>query len=373
MPGTRQQSPRRFGAILATGGRSQVDPGRAEGRTEMVKVAVLDDYQQVALSSADWSALADRAEVTVFADHLDDEDVLARRLAPFEVIVAMRERTPFLASLLKRLPRLRLLVTTGMSNASIDMAAAREGGVVVCGTGGSFPATPELTWGLLLALVRGIPREDATVRAGGWQRGVGLELAGSTLGILGLGRIGQCIARYAHAFDMDVLAWSQNLRAEDAAEHGARRVDKDELFARSDVVTVHTRLSSRTRGLIGARELNLLGPRGYLVNTSRGPIVDTTALVNALREKRIAGAALDVFDTEPLPVDDPLLRAQHRVHPAHRLCHHSDLRGLLSGRGGGHRLVAGAAPDAGTQRRPHVIPAGHRYRSALTSAIAKPS
>lgn len=283
----------------------------------MIKVAVLDDYQQVALSSADWSPLAGRAEIIVFTDHLDDETAVAQRLAPFEVIVAMRERTPFPASLLERLPRLRLLVTTGMANASIDLAAAREGGVTVCGTGASVPATPELTWGLLLALVRGIPQEDAAVRAGAWQRGVGTELAGRTLGILGLGKIGQRIARYAHAFDMNVVAWSQNLRQQDAAAHGARRVDKDELFALSDVVTVHLRLSDRTRALIGSGELELLGPHGYLVNTSRGPIVDTAALVTALRENWIAGAAVDVFDSEPLPADHPLLSAPNTVLTPH--------------------------------------------------------
>jgi phosphoglycerate dehydrogenase-like enzyme len=283
----------------------------------MIKVAVLDDYQQVALSSADWSALAGRAEVTVFTDHLDDEDAVAQRLAPFQVIVAMRERTPFPTSLLERLPRLRLLVTTGMANASIDMTAARERGVTVCGTGGSFPATPELTWGLLLALVRGIPQEDAAVRTGAWQRSVGTELAGRTLGILGLGKIGQRIARYAHAFDMNVVAWSQNLRQEDAAAHGARRVGKEELFALSDVVTVHLRLSDRTRALIGSGELELLGPHGYLVNTSRGPIVDTAALVTALRENWLAGAAVDVFDTEPLSTDHPLLSAPNTVLTPH--------------------------------------------------------
>jgi phosphoglycerate dehydrogenase-like enzyme len=283
----------------------------------MIKIAVLDDYQQVALSSADWSPLAGRAEITVFTDHLDDETAVAQRLAPFEVIVAMRERTPFPASLLERLPRLRLLVTTGMANASIDLTAAREGGVTVCGTAGSVPATPELTWGLLLALVRGIPQEDAAVRTGAWQRSVGTELAGRTLGILGLGKIGQRIARYAHAFDMNVVAWSQNLRQEDAAAHGARRVGKEELFALSDVVTVHLRLSDRTRAQIGSGELELLGPHGYLVNTSRGPIVDTAALVTALRENWIAGAAVDVFDSEPLPADHPLLSAPNTVLTPH--------------------------------------------------------
>ncbi|HEY3683620.1 MAG TPA: D-2-hydroxyacid dehydrogenase family protein [Streptosporangiaceae bacterium] len=271
-----------------------------------MRVAVLDDYQGVALDSADWGPVRERAEVRVFRDHQADEDAVAARLEPFEVVVAMRERTPFPASLLRRLPRLRLLVTTGMRNASIDVAAARELGVTVCGTAGSAAATPELTWGLLLSLARGIPDEVASVRDGGWQRGVGFELEGAALGILGLGRIGKRVAGYARAFGMDVLAWSTNLTPEDAAAHGARYVGKDELFAASDAVTVHLQLSDRTRGLVGRPELELLGPRGYLVNTSRGPIVDEDELVAALRDGRIAGAALDVFDTEPLPAAHPL-------------------------------------------------------------------
>lgn len=284
----------------------------------MVRVAVLDDYQDVALRSADFSAVADRAEITVFTDHLDDADALAARLAPFEVVVAMRERTPFPAALLDRLPNLRLLVTTGMGNASIDVTAARGNGVTVCGTGGSGAATPELTWALILAVARGIPRADADVRAGAWQRvGVGVDLAGATLGILGLGRIGRRIARYANAFDMNTIAWSPNLTAAEADEHGARRVDRDELFTGSDVLTVHLKLGDRSRGLVGARELDLLGPDGYLINTSRGPIVDEAALITALREGRIAGAGLDVFDTEPLPVDHPLRTLSNTVLTPH--------------------------------------------------------
>lgn len=271
-----------------------------------MRVAVLDDYQGVALDSADWGPVRERAEVRVFRDHLADEDAVAARLEGFDVVVAMRERTPFPASLLRRLPGLRLLVTTGMRNAAIDVGAARELGVTVCGTAGSSAATPELTWGLLLALARGIPDELAAVRDGGWQRGVGFELAGTTLGILGLGRIGQRVAGYARAFGMDVLAWSQNLRPEGAAAHKVRYVGREELFEASAVVTVHLKLSDRTTGLVGRRELDLLGPRGYLINTSRGPIVDEGELVAALREGRLAGAALDVFGTEPLPGGHPL-------------------------------------------------------------------
>ena len=283
----------------------------------MVDVAILDDYQDVALSSADWSPVTGRADVTVFTDHVADEAALVQRLAPFDVIVAMRERTAFPATVLDRLPRLRLLVTTGMANASIDLRAAARLGVTVCGTGGSRAATPELVWGLILALARHIPQEDAAVRSGGWQRTVGWELAGSTLGLLGLGRIGQRIARYARAFEMNCIAWSQNLTAERAEAAGARLVTKDQLFAEAGIVSVHLKLSERTVGLVGAAELALLGPDGLLVNTSRGPIVDEAALVEALRQGHISGAALDVFDTEPLPPGDPLRTMPNTVLTPH--------------------------------------------------------
>jgi phosphoglycerate dehydrogenase-like enzyme len=281
------------------------------------RVAVLDDYQEVALSSADWSAIAGRADVTVFTDHIADSGDLAGRLAPYEVIVAMRERTPFPAALLDQLPALKLLITTGMRNASFDLAAASRRGVTVCGTGGSGPGAPELAWGLIMALVRNIPQEDALVRAGGWQGTVGRELAGRTLGLLGLGRIGQRMARYAHAFDMDVIAWSQNLTDSAARSSGARLVTKAELFARADIVSVHLQLSGRTAGLVGADELALLGPNGYLVNTSRGPIVDEAALVSALRGNVIAGAGLDVFAAEPLPAGHPLRSLPNTVITPH--------------------------------------------------------
>ena len=283
----------------------------------MVDVAILDDYQDVALSSADWSPVTGRADVTVFTDHVADEAALVQRLAPFDVIVAMRERTAFPATVLDRLPRLRLLVTTGMANASIDLRAAARLGVTVCGTGGSRAATPELVWGLILALARHIPQEDAAVRSGGWQRTVGRELAGSTLGLLGLGRIGQRIARYARAFEMNCIAWSQNLTAERAEAAGARLVTKDQLFAEAGIVSVHLKLSERTVGLVGAAELALLGPDGLLVNTSRGPIVDEAALVEALRQGHISGAALDVFDTEPLPAGHPLRTMPNTVLTPH--------------------------------------------------------
>ena len=281
------------------------------------RVAVLDDYQEVALGSADWSAIVGRADVTVFTDHIADSGELARRLAPYEVIVAMRERTPFPAALLDQLPALKLLITTGMRNASFDLTAASRRGVTVCGTGGSGPGAPELAWGLIMALVRNIPQEDALVRAGGWQATVGRELDGRTLGLLGLGRIGQRVARYAHAFDMDVIAWSQNLTDSAARSAGAQLVSKAELFARADIVSVHLQLSGRTEGLVGADELALLGPSGYLVNTSRGPIVDEAALVSALRGNVIAGAGLDVFAVEPLPAGHPLRSLPNTVITPH--------------------------------------------------------
>jgi phosphoglycerate dehydrogenase-like enzyme len=282
-----------------------------------VRIAVLDDYQEVARSSADWSALDGRAEVTVFTSHMAGHDVLARHLAPFDVIVAMRERTPFPAALLARLPALKLLVTTGMRNAAIDLAAARGGGVLVCGTGGSGSAAPELAWGLIMAVTRHIPAEDAAVRAGGWQHTVGAGLAGRTLGLLGLGRTGERVARYGQAFEMDVIAWSQHLAAEHAQACGARLVSKRQLFAEAGIVSIHVQLSSRTTGLVGAAELALLGPDGYLVNTSRGPIVDEAALVAALRGNVIAGAALDVFGTEPLPAGHPLRTLPNTVVTPH--------------------------------------------------------
>jgi phosphoglycerate dehydrogenase-like enzyme len=282
-----------------------------------VAVAVLDDWQDVALSVADWSPLAGRADVVRYTDHLPDVDALVDRLADAAVVVALRERTPFPADLLARLPRLRLLVTTGMANAAIDLAAAARQGIVVSGTAGGSGAAAELAWALVLAVARDVVADDRAVRAGRWQEHLGIELAGSTLGLLGLGRIGAVMARYARAFDMHVLAWSRHLTAERAAEHGARLVDRDELFRASDVVSVHLRLSDRTRGLVGARELELLGPAGRLVNTSRGPIVEEAALLAALHAGTIAGAALDVFDVEPLPADHPLRSAPRTVLTPH--------------------------------------------------------
>ncbi|HEX2036669.1 MAG TPA: D-2-hydroxyacid dehydrogenase family protein [Chloroflexota bacterium] len=288
-----------------------------EAGDAVVRVAILDDYQGVALQMADWGTLPTGTELQVFRHHLADEVAVAERLADVEVVVAMRERTPFPRRLLERLPKLRLLVTTGMRNASIDLAAATERGIVVCGTGGVGAATAELTWGLILALLRQIPREDAATRGGAWQVSVGVGLHDKTLGVLGLGNLGSRVATVGRAFGMRVVAWSQNLTAARAAEVGATLVGKDELLAQADILSIHLVLSERTRGLIGARELGLMKPTAYLVNTSRGPIVDEAALIDALRRSAIAGAALDVFDVEPLPADHPLRGLPNTVVTPH--------------------------------------------------------
>ncbi len=282
------------------------------------RVALLDDYQGVALAMAPWETLGAGVEVRAFADHLVGEDALAARLAGFDAIVAMRERTAFPRSLLARLPRLRLLVTTGMRNAAIDVEAAAERGVTVCGTGGLATPTAELAWGLILALARRIPQEDRAIREGGWQVTLGQGLAGRTLGVVGLGRIGTQVARVGQAFGMRVVAWSQNLTAERAAEAGVELAPGlRALLGEADVVTIHLVLSGRTRGLLGAAELAAMRPGAVLVNTSRGPIVEEAALVEALASGALAVAALDVFDVEPLPADHPLRSAPTCVLTPH--------------------------------------------------------
>ena len=283
----------------------------------MARVALLDDYQGVALGMADWKSLPAGTDVVVFKDHLADEDALAARLADFDIIMALRERTPFPRTLLGRLPKLKLLITAGMRNASIDMKAAAERGVLVCGTSGLPYPTAELAWGLILSLVRRIPAEDRATREGRWQTSLGLGLNGKTLGVLGLGTLGSRVARVGRALEMKVLAWSQNLTAERAAAEEAMLVARDDLLARSDVVSIHLVLGERTRGLIGARELGLMKRSAYLVNTSRGPIVDEGALIRALRDGTIAGAGLDVFDEEPLPRDHPFRRLPNIVITPH--------------------------------------------------------
>ena len=283
----------------------------------MARVALLDDYQDVALSMADWKNLPAGTEVVVFKDHLPAEDAVARRQADFDIVMALRERTPFPRTLLERLPKLKLLITAGMRNASIDMKAAAERGVTVCGTAGLPYPTAELAWGLILSLMRRIPAEDRATREGRWQTSLGLGLNGKTLGVLGLGTLGSRAAKVGLAFEMDVLAWSQNLTAERAKEIGVTLVPKDELLARSDIVSIHLVLGERTRGLIGARELGLMKRSAYLINTSRGPIVDEAALIRALGDGTIAGAGLDVFDEEPLPLDHAFRRLPNIVITPH--------------------------------------------------------
>jgi phosphoglycerate dehydrogenase-like enzyme len=284
----------------------------------MPRVAILDDYQGVAQKMADWTVLPADCQVQAFRDHLTEIDALVQRLRDFEIITCMRERTPFGRDLLQRLPNLRLLVTTGMRNAAIDVKAATDLGILVCGTAGGPDAPPaELTWGLILALARHIPREDATTRAGQWGTTVGMSLENKVLGILGLGRLGGKVAKVGVAFEMSVIAWSQNLTAERAAQHGATLVSKDELFTRSDILSIHVQLSARTRGLVGARELSLMKPTAYLINTARGPIVDEAALVQALQARTIAGAGLDVFDQEPLPPGHPLTLLDNTILVPH--------------------------------------------------------
>ena len=273
-----------------------------------MRVAVLDDYQEVADRYADWDAVA--ADVTFFSDHLADHRALIDRLSGFDVIVAMRERTPFQRPLLELLPALRLLVTTGMRNASIDVKAAIDLGITVSGTNSPGVATAELAFAMVLAMSRNLILEAGSVAKGGWQQRVGRELRGSTLGVIGLGRLGAEVARFGRAFGMDVLAWSQNLTSERAEEVGARLVTKGALLAESDFVSIHLRLSDRTRDLIGQAELEKMKATAYLVNTSRGEIVDTGALLAALDSGALAGAGIDVFDVEPLPPDD-----RRRTHP----------------------------------------------------------
>ena len=273
-----------------------------------MRVAVLDDYQGVAASYANWNALD--AEVVFFPDHLGDETSLVDRLAAFDVVVAMRERTPFNRSLLAALPDLRLLVTTGMRNASIDLKAASDLGVIVAGTTSPGSGTAELAFGLVIALARGLISEVRSVEDGDWQRRVGRDLRGSTLGVVGLGKLGSQVAKFGVAFGMDVVAWSQNLTVELASGAGATAVTKEQLLSTADFVTIHLRLSDRTRGLIGRADLERMKPTAYLINTSRGEIVDTPALLSALDSGVLAGAGLDVFDVEPLPLTHPF-----RNHP----------------------------------------------------------
>jgi phosphoglycerate dehydrogenase-like enzyme len=269
------------------------------------QIAVLDDYQNVALESADWSVLRDRADISVFRNHLVEPEALIERLLPFDVVCVMRERTPLLRNVIERLPNLKLIASTGPVNASIDVVAAADHGIAVVHTGYASDPAIELTWALILASARNIVTESNSVRSGGWQQTVGTDLRGKTLGVLGLGRIGSQVARVGNAFGMHLVAWSENLTSEAAKDAGATLVSKDQLFEQADVLTIHLVLSNRTRGLVGAAELARMKPTALLINASRGPIVDEQALVGVLKNRQIAGAAVDVFDIEPLPPSHP--------------------------------------------------------------------
>ena len=282
-----------------------------------MKIAVLDDYQDVALKMADWSGLANRAQVDVYNEHLADSDAVVKRLHPYDIVCVMRERTPLNRGIIERLPNLKLIASTGPRNASIDLEAAAARGIKVVHTGYFGSPTIELTWALILGGARHLTGEAAAVRRGEWQHTIGDDLSGQTLGILGLGNLGSKVAQVAAAFGMKVIAWSQNLSAEKAVADGAALVSKDDLLRQSDFVSIHLVLSDRTRGLIGARELSLMKPSARLINTSRGPIVVEADLIQALNSGRIAGAAIDVYDTEPLPPDHPYRRIANLLATPH--------------------------------------------------------
>jgi phosphoglycerate dehydrogenase-like enzyme len=283
-----------------------------------LRCAILDDYQNVALKLADWSGVKGDVEIKAFNEHLGDADKVIAALKGYTIVCAMRERTAFPRAVIEALPDLKLLITTGMRNASIDLEAAKARGVVVCGTAGFGNATAAIATGLMLELARHIGYENAQLKAGvPWQTTIGLDLEGLTLGLLGLGKLGARMAEIGHAFKMNVIAWSQNLTPERSGEVGVEYVSRDDLFRRADFLSIHTQLSPRTRGLIGANELGLMKQSAHLINTSRGPIVDEAALIAALREHRIAGAGLDVFDIEPLPLDHPLRKLDNVVITPH--------------------------------------------------------
>jgi phosphoglycerate dehydrogenase-like enzyme len=282
-----------------------------------MKVAILDDYQRAALRLADWSRVRHQAEITVFNDHIADPSAVVERLRPFDVVCVMRERTPLTREILQQLPNLKLIASTGPRNVAIDSQTAADLGIAVTATGYDSTPTVELTWSLILGSMRGIDREAASLKAGGWQTGLGSNLRGKCLGVVGLGNIGREVARIGVAFGMKVIAWSQNLIKEKASAAGAILVDKQTLFREADVVTVHLVLSGRTRDLIGAPEFALMKPTARFVNTSRGPIVDDAALIDALQARRIAGAAVDVFNVEPLPPDHPFRKLDNVLATPH--------------------------------------------------------
>src|SRR5437764_12570574 len=302
-------------------GFALLNPSYGDCGRYVVRLSILDDYQGVALDMAEWSAVRDRGiEIAVERFPFADEEDVVRSLADSEIVAAMRERTAFPMRVVDRLPKLKLLITTGMRNASFDMDALKARGVTVCGTGGPGGGnedTAELAWGLILGAARRIAEDHAVMRHGGWQTRIGHRVAGKTLGLLGLGRLGSAVARVGLAFGMKAIAWSQNLTAEKAAAQGVERVEKDELFRRSDILSVHLVLSARSRGLVGAREIGLMKPSAILVNTSRGPIVDTDQVIEALKAGRLAYAGFDVYDQEPLPINHPLRQAPNVILTPH--------------------------------------------------------
>ncbi|MDB5009105.1 MAG: hydroxyacid dehydrogenase [Mucilaginibacter sp.] len=285
--------------------------------SDKIKIAVLDDYQGVALTMADWSALNDRAEITVFNDHLENDAEVIERLLPYQVVCVMRERTPLNRQRLEKLTNLKLIVSTGKRNASIDIKAAEELGITIKPTGYVMTGAPEFSWALIMAIARHIPQESNNVKASRWQTTIGTDLSGKTIGIIGLGNIGSKIAAYARAFDMNVIAWSQNLTKEKAAEAGAKLVSKETLLKESDFVTVHLILSDRSKGILQKEDLELMKSSAYFINTSRGPLVDEKGLIEVLEQKKIAGAALDVFDNEPLPANHPFRKLDNVLATPH--------------------------------------------------------
>jgi phosphoglycerate dehydrogenase-like enzyme len=281
------------------------------------KVAVLDDYQNVALQMADWSAVQDRTDLTVYNYHVADETAIVKRLLPYQVVCVMRERTPLTRQILSQLPNLKLIVSTGKRNASIDAKAAEELGIGIAPTGYSGTGAPQITWGLILAIARNLSRESENFKSGKWQTTIGVDLTGKTIGIIGLGNIGSKIASFAKAFDMNIIAWSENLTEEKAEAAGAKLVTKETLLKEADFVTIHLVLSDRSRGIIQKEDLELMKPSAYLINTSRGPLVNEQALIDILQQNKIAGAALDVFDTEPLPVNHPFRTMENVLATPH--------------------------------------------------------
>jgi len=284
---------------------------------QKIKVAILDDYQNVAQDFADWSVLKDTVNITVFNDHLSEHEELIERLLPFDIICVMRERTPLTKEILLQLPKLKLIVSTGMRNASIDTQAAEELGIIISNTGYFSSGATEHTWALLMAMARHIPTETNNFFTGKWQTTVGTDLIGKTIGIVGLGNIGAKIATYAAAFDMKVIAWSENLTEEKATAAGAKLVSKEQLFSESDFITVHLVLSGRSKGIIKHEDLRRMKPSAYFINTSRGPLVEETALIEILQQKKIAGAAIDVYNSEPLAADHPFRHMDNLVATPH--------------------------------------------------------